>query len=53
MDNKEAVVYPEWEGDPGNGYWYVCSECHGYLTGKEEVCPWCKGRIDWNGEDLH
>lgn len=36
--------------DGGGWYWYyVCTECRYILTGKEEYCPGCKRRLDWNG----
>ena len=38
---------PEIEGDRWN-WFYVCSECHGAINWKEEVCPHCKRRINWN-----
>ena len=47
--NTGKVVYPEIEGDPGNGYWYVCSECHFYIRWKYDwICPCCGGSVDWN-----
>lgn len=42
---NEAV--PEIEGGHWN-YFYVCSECHGYIKWKEKICPYCKRRINWN-----
>ena len=45
----EPIAVPEIEGDPGNGYWYVCSECHGYLKWHEDPCPGCGWRINWHG----
>lgn len=38
---------PEWEGDPANGYWLVCGECHGWIGGAKENCPHCGAKIDW------
>ena len=48
-EEKKNVSVPEVEGDPGNGYWYVCSECHGYLKWKQNPCPGCGWEVDWNG----
>lgn len=45
----DPIAVPEIEGDPGNGYWYVCSECHGYLKWHEDPCPGCGWRINWHG----
>lgn len=47
-ENKKNVSVPEIEGDPINGYWYVCSECHGSLNWKQNPCPWCGLEVDWN-----
>ena len=38
---------PEIEGDRWN-WFYVCSECHGSINWKQEICPHCKRRINWN-----
>lgn len=46
---QEPITIPEIEGDPGNGYWYVCGECHGYLKWHEDPCPHCGWRINWHG----
>ena len=45
-NTNESV--PMIEGDRWNGYFYVCSECHGYIKWKEGICPHCKRRINWN-----
>lgn len=44
-----SAAEPEIEGDPGNGYWYVCPDCHGYLKWHEESCPHCGRRLNWFG----
>ena len=55
MDNEikkeemEKVTTVDLDGDPYNGYWYVCEECHGAVNWKDEVCPHCGWRLDWNG----
>jgi len=46
---EEPITIPEIEGDPGNGYWYVCGECHGYLKWHEDPCPHCGWRVNWHG----
>ena len=46
---QEPITIPEIEGDPGNGYWYVCGECHGYLKWHEDPCPHCGWRVNWHG----
>lgn len=45
----DHIAIPEIEGDPWNGYWYVCSECHGYLKWHEDPCPHCGWRVNWHG----
>lgn len=45
---REPITIPEIEGDPRNGYWYVCSECHGSLNWKQNPCPWCGLEVNWN-----
>ena len=45
----EHVTTVDLEGDPHNGYWYVCEECHGPVSWHEPICPHCKWRLDWNG----
>ena len=49
----DPITIPEIEGDPWNGYWYVCGECHGYLKWHEDPCPHCGWRLNWHGQDLH
>ena len=44
-----TVTTVDIEGDPFNGYWYVCEKCHGAVNWKEAVCPHCGWRLDWNG----
>lgn len=51
MEEKEKVSVPEIEGSVFNWYW-VCSNCHGHIIWHEEKCPYCKRRIDWNGENI-
>ena len=46
--DQDRVSVPEMEGDRW-GWFYVCSECHGLIDWKDQVCPHCKARIDWNG----
>ena len=41
-------VAPELEGDPGNGYWNVCGECHVYLSGNETYCKCCGRKVLWD-----
>jgi len=38
-------VEPELEGDPGNGYWWVCGECHGYLSTFDRFCKFCGRKV--------
>ena len=45
---KDRVSVPEIEGDRW-GWFYVCSECHGLIDWKDQECPHCKARIDWDG----
>ena len=55
MDNEikkeetEQVTTVDIEGDPHNGYWYVCDECRYPVNWKMDVCPNCKRRLDWHG----
>lgn len=46
---RKMITTVDIEGDPHNGYWYVCEECHGPINWKDEVCPHCGWRLDWNG----
>ena len=46
------IVEAEIEGDPGNGYWYVCGECHCQVRYKAPVCPCCKNQLNWQGFEL-
>ena len=46
---KTAETMPEWEGDPGNGYWKVCGECHGQIREEWKYCPHCGYLINWHG----
>ena len=48
-EEKENVTTVDIEGDPHNGYWYVCEECHGPVNWKDQKCPHCGWRLDWNG----
>ena len=45
---QDRVSVPEIEGDRW-GWFYVCSDFHGLIDWKDQVCPHCKARIDWNG----
>lgn len=55
MDNEikreetEKVTTVDIEGAPHIGYWYVCEECHGPVNWKDQYCPHCGWRLDWNG----
>ena len=55
MDNEikneemEKVTTVDIEGDPHNGYWYVCEECRHIVNWKMEKCPCCGRRLNWNG----
>ena len=48
-EETEKVTTVDIEGDPYNGYWYVCEECHGPVHWKDQKCPHCGWRLDWNG----
>lgn len=48
-NQEERVTTVDIEGDPFNGYCYVCEECHGPVDWHEPVCPHCGWRLDWNG----
>ena len=37
----------EIEGDPGNGYWYVCPECHVHIKQGTRFCGSCGKEIIW------
>lgn len=41
----------EVEGDRYN-WWFVCSECHGYLKYGDRVCEGCRREISWAGTRL-
>ena len=45
---QDRVSVPESEVDRW-GWFYVCSECHGLIDWKDQECPHCKARIDWDG----
>ena len=47
--NLKQVTTVDLEGDPHNGYWYVCEECYGPVNWKDQYCPHCGWRLDWNG----
>ena len=38
-------VEPELEGDPGNGYWWVCGECHGSISRTDRFCRHCGRKV--------
>ena len=46
---RKMVTTVDIEGDPHNGYWYVCDECHGAVDTKDKICPHCKSPLDWSG----
>lgn len=48
-ENLEHITTVDLEGDPHNGYWYVCEECHGHVDWKDQYCPHCGWRLDWDG----
>ena len=37
----------EIEGDPGNGYWYVCPECRVHIKQGTRFCMSCGKEILW------
>ena len=37
----------EIEGDPGNGYWWVCPECHVHIKQGTRFCMSCGKEILW------
>ena len=41
-------VAPELEGDPANGYWTVCGECHGTLNRRDKFCHECGRKVLWD-----
>lgn len=47
LEPAAVVTEPEWEGDPANGYWLVCGECHGQIGVSKGICKHCGARIDW------
>lgn len=48
-ENKENEwTKPDIEGG-GWCYFYVCEECRTIIDWKQEICPTCKRRINWNG----
>ena len=58
MEEKKILTIKEYynliadvdiEGDPHNGYWYVCEECRHIVDWKMEKCPCCGRRLNWNG----
>ena len=46
-EDPERVTVPEIEGDR-YGWFYVCGECHGQINWKDNICPHCGWRINWN-----
>lgn len=46
-EQVETAVHPEIEGSRYN-WFYVCGDCHCVINWKEQVCPHCGRRIDWN-----
>ena len=49
INPEEHITTVDIEGDPHNGYWYVCEECHCPVNWKDQKCPHCGWRLDWNG----
>lgn len=49
INPEEQVTTVDIEGDPYNGYWYVCEECHGPVNRKDQKCPHCGWRLNWDG----
>lgn len=47
-EDPARVTVPEIEGDR-YGWFYVCGECHGQINWKDNICPHCGWRINWNG----
>ena len=43
----ENWTVPEIEGGGWN-YFYVCSECHGFVNWHQDPCPHCGWRLNWN-----
>ena len=48
QQKDELYAAVDIEGDPRNGYWYVCDECRYTINWKEEKCPNCKRRLNWD-----
>lgn len=48
---QDPGIEPEIEGDR-YGWYYACSDCHGYINWKDSFCRHCGRRINWNGENL-
>ena len=41
------AVPPEIEGGAWD-WFFVCGECHGLIDTKDDECPHCKRKIDWD-----
>lgn len=46
-EHEELTADTDIEGDPRNGYWYVCDECRTIINWKTEICSTCKRRLIW------
>ena len=46
--NEDETVEPKIEGG-GSSWWHVCPECRTIIDTKDETCPGCKRRINWDG----
>ncbi len=44
---KERAAPPELEGG-GRLWFWVCGECHGIISTKDERCLHCGRKIDWD-----
>ena len=51
MTDEKNRAEVEIEGDRYR-WWYVCSECHGYLNENDRVCRTCHREISWIGARL-
>ena len=47
MEDDQKPVEPEIEGDRWS-WFYVCGECHGYVSTEDEYCRHCGREIKWN-----
>ena len=49
INPDDQVTTVDIEGDPYNGFRYVCEECQGPVDCKDQYCPHCGWRLDWDG----